>query len=63
MLPAGLGVEGLGEDDLGLGDTLGDEGFLGAAGLGLGLGLTVVVRGGMGTWAFSTSFMSSVSER
>lgn len=37
-------------------------GFLGADGLGLGAGLAVV-RGSIGTWGFSTSFMSSVSGR
>lgn len=46
----GLGVEGL------------DTGFFGADGLGLGAGFAVV-RGGSGIWGFSTSFMSSVSER
>lgn len=35
-----------------------DAGLLGAGALGL-----AVVRGGSGTWGFSTSFMSSVSER
>lgn len=37
-----------------------EAGFLGAEGLGAGL---VVVRGGAGSCGFSTSFMSSVSER
>lgn len=50
-----LGVEGLGVVGL-------DTGLFGADGLGLGAGLAVV-RGGSGTWGFSTSFMSSVSER
>ena len=52
---------GVSEDGL-LGVVGLDTGFFGADGLGLGAGLAVV-RGGSGTWGFSTSFMSSVSER
>lgn len=39
-----------------------DAGFFGVEGFGLTAGLAVV-RGGRGTCGFSTSFMSSVSER
>lgn len=39
-----------------------DAGFLGGDGLGLVAGLAVV-RDTTGVWGFSTSFMSSVSER
>lgn len=60
VLLAGLGEGLLGEAGLGVEGLV--AGFLGAEGLGLAAGLAVV-RGGDGTWGFSTSFMSSVSER